>query len=115
MLEQPLETRNSKLQTTTSDYFSVFELPRKLNVDVDALERRFYAQSRKLHPDRFAGKSLEEQERATEQSSLLNDAYRTLKDPIARTEHCLLLEGVNMEEQSRSATDAARASGAEKK
>jgi molecular chaperone HscB len=82
---------------------------------VDALERRFYAQSRKLHPDRFAGKSIEEQERATEQSSLLNDAYRTLKDPIARTEYLLLLEGVNMEEQSRAATDAARASGAEKK
>lgn len=114
MLEQPLETRNSKLETT-SDYFSVFELPRMLNLDVDALERRFYAQSRKLHPDRFAGKSIEEQERATEQSSLLNDAYRTLKDPIARTEYLLLLEGVNMEEQSRAATDTARASGAEKK
>lgn len=114
MLEQPLETQNSKFETGR-DYFTVFELPRKLNVDVEALERTFYAQSRKLHPDRYAGKPLEEQVRATEQSSLLNDAYRTLKDPIARTEHLLSLEGVNMEEQSRAATDAARASGEEKK
>jgi molecular chaperone HscB len=113
-LEQQLETRNLKPETTL-DYFSVFELPRKLNIDVDALERRFYAQSRKLHPDRFAGKSVEEQERATQESSLLNDAYRTLKDPIARTQYLLSLEGVNMEEQSRAATDAARTSGAEKK
>lgn len=93
----------------------MFSLPRKLNIDTAALERAFYAQSRKLHPDRFAGKSIDEQEWATEQSSLLNDAYRTLKDPIARTEYLLSLEGVNMEEQSRAATDAARASGAEKK
>ena len=99
----------------TRDYFALFELPAKLNVDVAWLERKFYEQSRKLHPDRFAAKPLAEQQRATEQSSFLNDAYRALKDPIARTEYLLSLEGVQMEEQSRSATDAARATGAEKK
>src|SRR4051794_1020663 len=102
-------------RTAQQDYFSVFELPRKLNVDTAALEKQFYAKSRQLHPDRFASKSREEQESATEQSSLLNDAYRTLKDPIARTQYLLSLEGVQLEEQSKSATDAARQSGEEKK
>ena len=97
------------------NYFEFFSLPRKLNVDTAALEKAFYAQSRKLHPDRFASKPAAEQEAALEQASQLNDAYRTLKEPIARTEYLLSLEGVQMEEQSRAATDAAKAAGTEKK
>jgi molecular chaperone HscB len=97
------------------DYFSFFSLPRKLALDVVALEKQFYVLSRKLHPDRFASKPVAEQEAALEESSLLNDAYRTLKDPIARTQYLLTLEGVELEEQSKAATDAARASGEQKK
>ena len=97
------------------DYFEFFGLPRKLTLDVPALEKQFYAMSRKLHPDRFAGKPVAEQEAALAQSSLLNDAYRTLKDPILRTQYLLKLEGVELEEQSKAATDAARSSGVEKK
>jgi len=97
------------------DYFSFFNLPRKLALDVVALEKQFYVLSRKLHPDRFASKPVAEQEAALVQSSLLNDAYRTLKDPIARTQYLLTLEGVELEEQSKAATDAARASGEQKK
>ena len=97
------------------NYFEFFSLPRKLHIDVPAIEKHFYVLSRKLHPDRFAGKSVAEQEAALEQSSLLNDAYRTLKDPIARTQYLLTLEGVQLEEQSKSATDAARATGEQKK
>jgi len=97
------------------DYFAAFALPRHLNLDTAALEKDFYAQSRKLHPDRFASKPAAEQESALAKSSLLNDAYRTLRDPIARTQHLLTLEGVELEEQSKSATEAARTSGTEKK
>jgi len=97
------------------NYFEFFSLPRHLHLDVPALEKQFYVLSRKLHPDRFAGKPRAEQEAALAQSSLLNDAYRTLKDPIARTQYLLTLEGVQLEEQSKSATDAARASGGQKK
>ncbi len=96
-------------------YFVLFSLPRHLHVDLAALEKTFYAGSRRLHPDRFAAKPPAEQERALKASSELNDAYRTLKDPIARTQYLLTLEGVEMEEQSRAATDAARASGGAKK
>jgi molecular chaperone HscB len=97
------------------NYFEFFTLPRKLTLDVVALEKQFYAMSRKLHPDRFASKSVAEQEAALAQSSLLNDAYRALKDPILRTQYLLKLEGVELEEQSKAATDAARATGVEKK
>ena len=96
-------------------YFTVFSLPLHLNVDLHALEKAFYAQSRRLHPDRFAAKPQAEQEAALAQASELNDAYRTLKDPILRTQYLLTLEGVELEEQSKAATEAARASGTQKK
>ncbi len=97
------------------DFFQIFALPRHLHIDLPVLEKDFYARSRKLHPDRFAAHTAAEQEAALAESSTLNDAYRTLKDPIARTQYLLTLEGVELEEQSKSATDAARISGTEKK
>jgi molecular chaperone HscB len=98
-----------------NNYFTQFGLPLHLHIDTAALVKAFYAQSRKLHPDRFASRPQSEQEAALATSSRLNDAYRTLKDPIARTEYLLALEGIQLEEQSRAATDAARATGTEKK
>src|SRR5579862_5986907 len=97
------------------NYFSFFGLPRKLNLDTEHLERDFYELSRKLHPDLNARADKREQEWSLEQSSLLNDAYRTLKDPIKRTQYLLRLEGIELEEQSKSATEKARASGEAKK
>lgn len=97
------------------NYFAFFGLPRKLNVNVAALEKEFYVLSRKLHPDLNASVGSQEQEWSLEQSSMLNDAYRTLRDPIKRTEYLLHLEGVELEEQSKSATERVRATGEIKK
>ncbi len=97
------------------DYFSFFGVAPKLNLDVAALEKDFYDLSRKLHPDLSARATAQEQEWSLEQSSLLNDAYRTLRDPIKRTQYLLKLEGIELEEQSKSATEQARATGEVKK
>jgi molecular chaperone HscB len=97
------------------DYFSFFGLPPKLELDVVTLEKDFYELSRRLHPDLNAQSGSQEQEWSLEQSSLLNDAYRTLRDPIKRTQYLLRLEGVELEEQSKTATEQARATGEVKK
>src|SRR5712691_11068357 len=97
------------------NYFSYFGLPPKLNLDVTTLEKDFYQLSRKLHPDLNARAASKEQEWSLEQSSRLNDAYRTLKDPIKRTQYLLQIEGIQLEEQSKSANEQARASGEAKK
>jgi molecular chaperone HscB len=99
----------------SNSYFALFGLPLHLRIDLAELEKAFYAQSRKLHPDRFAAKPQAEQDAALAASSQLNDAYRTLRDPILRTEYLLALEGIQLEEQSRAATDAAKATGTAKK
>ncbi|WP_081823560.1 Fe-S protein assembly co-chaperone HscB [Pseudacidobacterium ailaaui] len=87
-------------------YFDVFGLPWKLGLDPSALERAFYKLSRKLHPDVYAQASAQEQQWSLEQTSLLNDAYRTLKDPVTRTEYLLRLEGVEMQQERARESEA---------
>ncbi len=92
--------QNSIEAEAEQTYFTMFSLPRKLTIDTIALERDFYKLSRQLHPDLYARKSAEEQAWSLRQSSLLNDAYRTLKDPVARTAYVLKLEGIRVEDEN---------------
>jgi molecular chaperone HscB len=82
-----------------TDYFSFFGVARKLNLDTAALERAMHQLSRRLHPDVYARATDQEQEWSLEQTSKLNDAYRTLRDPVLRTEYLLRIEGVRTTER----------------
>jgi len=82
------------------DYFAFLDLPRNLALDGKDLEKRFYALSRQLHPDLHSRKSPAEREQAEESTAVLNDAYRTLRDPIARAEYLLKIEGFDIGEQT---------------
>jgi molecular chaperone HscB len=84
---------------SASDYFQVYGLERRLHLDAAALEREFHRLSRKLHPDRFARATEQEQQWSLAATALLNDAYRTLRDPIQRTEYLLKLEGLEIGEE----------------
>jgi molecular chaperone HscB len=85
--------------TSDQDYFAVFGLDRRMTLDRADLEKCFYTLSRRLHPDNFYRASREEQESSLDQSARLNDAYRTLRDPIARAEYLLSLEGPPVEKK----------------
>jgi molecular chaperone HscB len=82
------------------DYFEFLDLPRNLAIDGKDLEKRFYALSRQLHPDLHSRGSQAEREQAEESTAILNDAYRTLRDPIARAEYLLKLEGFDIGDQT---------------
>ena len=94
----------SKIQPPPGgDFFSVFGLEPRLNLDLPALEHEFHRLSRKLHPDRFARAQENEKEWSLADTALLNDAYRTLKDPLRRTGYLLkLLGAVDPEHQEKS-------------
>ena len=77
---------------TGLDYFSLFGLPRKLAIDLEELQHRFYELSRQHHPDFFMSAAPDEQARVLEQSALINRAYRALRDPISRIEYLIDLE-----------------------
>lgn len=88
------------LQQPSRDYYRVLSLPhRRLNLDPDDLQRRFYDLSRLLHPDLFVRKPELERQYSLDATSILNDAYRTLRDPVQRAQYVLAQEGFDIGEQ----------------
>src|SRR5881227_1295663 len=83
------------------DYFALFEMPRRLWIDMSSLEQKFMQMSWKLHPDNFVNATEQERELSLKRSSELNDAYRTLRDPIARVEYLLAIEGERKEGETK--------------
>ena len=83
------------------DYFAIFGLQRKLWIEMVELEQKFLQMSWKLHPDNFVNASEQERELSLKRSSELNDAYRTLRDPIARVEYLLAIEGERKEGEKK--------------
>lgn len=79
------------------DYFALFEMRKRLWIEMDGLEKKFLQLSWKLHPDNFVNATELERELSLKRSSELNDAYRTLRDPIARVEYLLGIEGARKE------------------
>jgi molecular chaperone HscB len=84
-----------------ADFFAFFGFPQKLTMDLADLEQRFHSLSWKLHPDNFVRASEEERQLSLDRSSQLNDAYRTLRDPVARVEYLLGLAGMRKEGQKK--------------
>lgn len=72
-------------------------MPRKLWIDMGSLEQKFLQLSWKLHPDNFVNATELERELSLKRSSELNDAYRTLREPVARVEYLLGIEGARKE------------------
>src|SRR5580693_6216269 len=87
----------SKTNAPAQDYFAIFGLPRKLWIEMNGLEQKYLQLSWKLHPDNFVNATEEERELSLRRSSELNDAYRTLQDPVARVEYLLGLENMRKE------------------
>jgi molecular chaperone HscB len=74
------------------NFFEVFELPRRLAIDGDELQRRFYALARRTHPDFHQAAPPAERAAVEERAALVNAAYRTLRDPIARADYLVRLQ-----------------------
>src|SRR5947208_12050265 len=94
-------TSSSTKPVESQDYFAVFGLPRKLWIEMSELEQKFLQMSWKLHPDNFVNATEQEREISLKRSSELNDAYRTLRDPIARVEYLLAIEGERKEGEKK--------------
>jgi molecular chaperone HscB len=89
----------NSLQAPAPDYFLFFGLPKKLSIDTEDLQSRFYSMSRKLHPDRYTRATETERTYSLEATSILNDGYRVLRDPVQRAEYVLKENGFDIGEQ----------------
>jgi molecular chaperone HscB len=76
------------------DYFARLGLPAALDLDPASLDRAYFALQRQWHPDRFANRPPDERARASTEAAALNDAYRTLKDPLSRAVYFAEINGV---------------------
>jgi molecular chaperone HscB len=81
------------------NYFEFFEIPVQLKVDPASLSAKFFALSRKYHPDYFANEKEDAQAEALENSALLNKAFKTFQNPDATIKYVLLEKGLLQEEE----------------
>lgn len=89
------------------NFFELLGLPPGCNVDITLLEQHYRQLQAELHPDRFVNAGADQRLAALQQSSLLNDAYTTLKSPLLRAEHLLALHGIDAREHVQSHMDSA--------
>jgi len=76
-------------------FYQALGLDPKLALDSEDLKKRFYERSRQWHPDRFGRAPEAERQQSLDMTALLNDGFRTLKDPIARAEYFLESRGIS--------------------
>jgi molecular chaperone HscB len=87
------------------DHFARLGLPAALEIDAAALDSAYFARQRQWHPDRFVGKPPEERAKASVEAAGLNDAYRTLKDPLSRAVYLASLKGVELPGDGKTIDD----------
>jgi len=91
----------------SKNYFELFGLPVGYILDSRSLAERYRELQRVVHPDRFANASDQERRLSVQGAALINEAYETLKDPVARASYLLTLHGVEMDVQNESTQDMA--------
>ncbi len=87
------------------DHFARLGLPAALDLDAASLDRAYFTAQRVWHPDRFVGRPAEERARASTEAAALNDAYRTLKDPLSRAVYLAGLIGVELPGDGKTIDD----------
>jgi molecular chaperone HscB len=88
------------------NHFQIFGVPARFEVDLEALEARYRELQREVHPDRFARASQAEQRVSMQLATRVNEAYQTLKSPIARAGYLLELQGIDPEFETNTAMPA---------
>jgi molecular chaperone HscB len=81
------------------NYFELFEIPVQLKVDKSSLPLKFFAMSKKYHPDYFINESEEEQKEVLEKSAMLNKAFKTFQLPDETIKYVLQLKNLIEEEE----------------
>jgi molecular chaperone HscB len=87
--------------------FALFGLPERFAIDVAQLDAKWKSLQGAVHPDRFATETAGAQRVAMQWAIRINEAYRRLKDPLARAAYLCALHGADVEADSNTAMPAA--------
>lgn len=88
------------------NYFTLLGQPQQFSVDISALKKRFRALQRQYHPDRYVGKTPQDQRLAVQFSAHLNTAFTALGNPVQRALHMLELAGIAVDHQNSTIRDS---------
>jgi molecular chaperone HscB len=91
---------------TATNYFELFGLPEQFIIDINVLNERYLALQQVVHPDNYSTASNQARLAALQKSAILNDALRTLKEPLARANYLLSLRGFHSNLHSATTSDA---------
>src|SRR5499427_1486501 len=87
------------------DHFARLGLPAALDLEPASLDRAYFALQRQWHPDRFVNRPADQRARASSEAAALNDAYRTLRDPLSRAVYLAELKGVELPGDGKTIDD----------
>ena len=90
----------------TSNFFELFELPVSFDVDLSEIQQHYMALQKQVHPDKFANGTDQEKRISMQQTSWINEAQTTLKDPVLRATYLLKLKGTDINLENETTMDA---------
>jgi molecular chaperone HscB len=90
----------------TSNFFELFDLPVSYDVDLNQVQHHYMELQKQVHPDKFANASDQEKRLSMQQTSWINEAQTTLKDPVLRATYLLKLKGVDINLENETTMDA---------
>jgi molecular chaperone HscB len=88
-----------------ANHFEVFDLPITFEIDDQILAQRYRELQRTVHPDNYAQASERERRLAMQKSTQVNEAFQTLKNPLARGHYLLQLQGIDTNAASDTMID----------
>jgi molecular chaperone HscB len=87
----------------TQNFFQLFGLPARFQVDGEQLDRAYREMQASVHPDRFVNAAEAERRVSMQQSTQVNEAYQTLKNPVRRAAYLLRQQGVDPQFETNTA------------
>lgn len=85
------------------DFFHLFSLPARFQIDSTLLEQNYRALQARIHPDKFAHLPESERRVSMQWATRVNEAYQTLRKPVDRARYLLALHGVETQEETNTA------------
>lgn len=89
------------------NFFSLFQLPEKFELDQSALTKAYQTLVQLTHPDKFATASEQQRLLSVQKNAQVNDGFNVLKAPLSRAEHLLELRGIELQHEQQTMQDPA--------
>jgi molecular chaperone HscB len=89
----------------SKNYFEIFNIPVSTEIDLTKVSEVYREIQKQVHPDRFVNADEQARRIAMQKTSLINQAFQTLKEPIARLQYLMSLKGVDMDSETDTSMD----------